>query len=625
MHRRSLIGAGLGAPFLRSLPAGAQDAPAVSPGRRSHGLALHGTPALPAGFPHWPWVNPDAPKGGEMVRWALGSFDSFNPFVLRGTPGAGLNALQNGILWESLTERSTDEANTAYCHLAAVVEVAADHTWVAFELRTEARWHDGKPVLAEDVTWTFATLMEKGRPLYRAYWGDVAEVKAESARRVLFRFKNGDNHELPSVLGELPVLPKHWWEGRDFGRPTLDLPLGSGPYRLEKFEPGRSITWRRVPDYWGANLGTRKGTQNFDSIRYEYFRDNTVALEAFKAGQVDLRQENIAKEWATGYDFPAVRQGLVKKAELPHQNPMGMQSFTMNLRRPLFADARVRQALGLVFDFEWLNANLFYGSYRRTESFFQNSELASSGLPQGRELAILERYRGRVPEQVFTTPYKEPVTDGSGNNRDNLRRALALLKEAGWEVKERKLVNAQGQQFSFEILLGEPSMERLALPYVQWLQRIGVEARVRTVDPAQYQVRSDAYDYDMTVDVIGQSLSPGNEQREFFSCAKAAEPGGRNTAGICDPVIDELIELVIAAPDREELIQRTRALDRVLLWHHYVIPMYHLAAYRLAWWAKFGRPPRNPKHGLGVEGWWWDPQRAAAVEAGKRTSPPAAR
>ncbi len=496
---------------------------------------------------------------------------------------------------------------------------------MAFELNPAARWHDGKAVLAEDVAWSFTTLMEKGRPLYRAYWGDVAEVKAESARRVLFRFKNGNNHELPSVLGELPVLPKHWWQGRDFARPTLDLPLGSGPYRLEKFEPGRSITWRRVPDYWGANLGTRRGTQNFDVIRYEYFRDNTVALEAFKAGQVDLRQENIAKEWATGYDFPAVRQGLVKKAELPHQNPTGMQSFTMNLRRPLFADARVREALGLVFDFEWLNANLFYGGYSRTESYFQNSELASSGLPQGRELAILEKYRGRVPPEVFITPYREPVTDGSGNNRDNLRRALALMKQAGWEVKDRKLVNAQGQQFSFEILLGEPSLERLALPYVQWLGRIGVEARVRTVDPAQYQVRADAYDFDMTVDVIGQSLSPGNEQREFFSCAKAAEPGGRNTAGICDPVVDELVELVIAAPDREELIQRTRALDRVLLWHHYVIPMYHLAAYRLAWWDKFGQPPRNPKYALGVEAWWWDPQRAAAVEAGKSAAPPAAR
>ena len=625
LHRRTLLGASLVAPLLPALPARAQSQPPGA-GRRSHGLALHGTPDLPPGFPHWPWVNPNAIKGGEMVRWSLGSFDSFNPFILRGTPAAGLNALQNGILWESLLARSTDEASAAYCHLAAELELAGDHTWVAFEIRPEARWHDGKPVLAEDVAWSFTTLMQHGRPLYRAYYADVAEVKAESPRRVLFRFKDGNNHELASILGELPVLAKHWWAARDFTRPTLDLPLGSGPYRLERFEPGRSITWRRVANYWGADIGTRKGTANFDSIRYEYFRDNTVALEAFKAGQVDLRQENIAKEWATGYDFPAVRQGSVKKSEIPHQNPVGMQSFTMNLRRPLFADARVRQALGLVFDFEWLNANLFYSSYKRTQSFFQNSELASSGLPQGRELTILLAFRGRVPEQVFTTEYKEPVTDGSGNNRDNLRRALALLKTAGWEVKDRKLINAAGQPFSFEILLGEPSLERLALPYVQWLGRIGVEARVRTVDPAQFQVRMDAYDYDMTTDVIGQSLSPGNEQRDFFNSAKGREPGGRNTAGIADPVVDELIELVINAPDRDELIQRTRALDRVLLWHHYVIPMYHLAAFRLAWWDKFGQPPRNPKYSLAIDAWWWEPQRADAVDAAKRaaSSPPPA-
>jgi microcin C transport system substrate-binding protein len=497
------------------------------------------------------------------------------------------------------------------------MEVADDWTWAAFELRPEARWHDGQPITAEDVAWSFDALMKQGRPSYRAYWADILEAKAESPRRVVFRFRDGNNHELPMIIGEMAVMPKHWWQGRDFARPMLDIPLGSGPYRLERFEAGRSLVYRRVPEYWGANLGTRKGTSNFDTVRYEYFRDNTVAFEAFKAGQVDLRQENIAKEWATGYDFPAVRQGLVKKEAIPHQNPVGMQSFTMNLRRQLFQDARVREALGLVFDFEWLNANIFYGAYKRTTSFFENTELAARGLPQGRELEILQKYRGKVPEQVFTTEFKLPTTDGSGNNRENLRKALALMKEAGWEVKERRLVNAKGEPFSFEILLGEPSLERLALPYVQWLGRIGVEARVRTVDPAQYQVRMDSFDYDMTTDVIPQSLSPGNEQREFFSCAKANDPGGRNLAGICDPVVDALVDLVISAPTREELVQRCRALDRVLLWHYYVIPQYHLAAFRLAWWDKFGRPPRNPRYGLAIDAWWWDPQRAAAVEAGR--------
>jgi microcin C transport system substrate-binding protein len=377
--------------------------------------------------------------------------------------------------------------------------------------------------------------------------------------------------------------------------------------------------FRRVPDYWGANLGTRKGTSNFDVLRTEYFRDNTVAFEAFKAGQVDLRQENIAKEWATGYDFPAVRDGLVKKQAIENESPVGMQSFTMNLRRPLFQDARVREAFNLVFDFDWLNANIFYNAYKRTTSYFENTELAARDLPQGRELEILQKYRGRVPEPVFTASAREATIPG-GSNRDNLRKALSLLKEAGWEVKERRLVNAQGQPFSFEILLGEPSMERLALPYVQWLGRLGVEARVRTVDPAQYQVRMDAFDYDMTVDVIPQSLSPGNEQREFFSSAKADDPGGRNLAGIKNPVVDELVDLLIAAPTREELVQRCRALDRVLLWHHYVVPQYFLAAFRLAWWDKFGLPPRNPRYGLAIDAWWWDPQRAAAVEAGKRNA-----
>jgi microcin C transport system substrate-binding protein len=614
MQRRTLL----------TLPALALALPSVAPAqpasRRSHGLALHGVPALPEGFPHWPWVNPAAPKGGEMVRWALGSFDSMNPFILRGTAAAGLNGLLNGMIWETMLDRSSDEVGTSYCHLARSVEVAGDWTWTAFDIRPEARWHDGRPLTAEDVLWTWATLQQHGRPLFRSYWSDVAEVTAEGTHRVRYRFKHGNNHELPSIVGEMPILPKHWWQGRDFARPSLDIPLGSGPYRVEKFEPGRSITWRRVPDYWGANLGTRKGTANFDSIRFEYFRDSTVALEAFKAGQVDLRQENIAKEWATGYDFPAMRQGLVKRAEIPHSNSSGMQSFTMNLRRPLFRDARVREALDLVFDFEWLNANIFYGSYKRTQSFFANSELACRGIPEGRELAILAPFRGRVPEAVFTTEFKEPVTDGSGNNRDNQRRALALLKAAGWEVKERKLVNAAGQHFTFEILLGEPSLERLALPYVQWLGRLGIEARVRTVDPAQYQVRMDSYDFDMTTDVIPQSQTPGNEQREFFHSAKANDPGGRNIAGIADPVVDALVELVVNAPSREELVTRTRALDRVLLWNRFVVPMYHLPAWRLAWWDKFQQPPRTPRYALAVDAWWFDPQKAAAVEAGRRAA-----
>lgn len=622
MQRRDLLASGLALgltlPALRPEAAraqgGAGPAETASGGPvRTHALSLLGDPALPPGFTHWPWVNPDAPKGGEVVLTALGSFDSFNGYILRGTAAVGL-----GNLYDTLLKESADEASTEYCHLAGMIELPPDRMGVAFEIRPEARWHDGRPVTAEDVVFTFNALRQHGRPFYRAYWAEVSEVVAEGPRRVAFRFRTNENRELALILGQMPVLPKHWWEGRDFARPMLDIPLGSGPYRIERFEAGRGITYRRVADYWSRDLPTMRGTNNFDVMRYEYFRDSTVALEAFKAGQIDFRTENIAKEWATAYDFPAVRRGLVKKDEIRHELPTGMQAFVVNLRRPLFQDARVRRALAEVFDFEWMNQNLFYGSYARTASFFSNSELASSGLPQGQELAVLERFRGRVPEEVFTQEYRLPATDGSGNNRDGARRALDLLRQAGWTVRDRRLVNAQGQPFEFEILLNGPSFERVALPYVQWLQRLGMNPRVRTVDPAQYQVRIDAFDYDMTVDVMGQSLSPGNEQRDYWTCEKARQNGSQNVAGICDPAIDEMVELIVNAPDRDALVARTRALDRVLLWHHYVIPHWHSRTFRIAWWDKFGRPPRNPRYALALDTWWVEGGREGAVEQGKR-------
>jgi microcin C transport system substrate-binding protein len=607
MRRRSLLASAavLAAP---ALPAAAQ-AP-----RRTHALSLLGDPQLPRDFPHWPWVNPEAPKGGEIALTALGSFDSLNAFILRGTPAVGL-----GLIYDTLLQESADEPSTEYAHIAETIELPADGMGVVFELRASARFHDGRPITAEDVVWTFNTLRASGRPFFRAYWGDVTEVVAESPRRVAFGFRGNENRELALILGQMPVLPKHWWEGRDFARPLLEAPLGSGPYRIGRFEAGRTIVYERVADYWASDLGTRRGTNNFDRMRYEYFRDATVALEAFKAGQIDFRTENVARDWATAYDFPAARRNLVRREEIPHEIPTGMQAFVVNLRRPLFQDRRVRQALIEVFDFEWLNANIFFGSWTRTQSFFSNSELASSGLPTGAELAVLERFRGRIPEEVFTTPHRLPVTDGSGNNRDGLRRALDLLRQAGWTVRERRLVNARGERFEFEILLNTPTFERVALPYVQWLQRLGVEARVRTVDPAQYQVRIDAFDFDMTVDSMGQSLSPGNEQRDYWTCAKARENGSQNVAGICDPAIDGLVELVINAPDRESLVARTRALDRVLLAHAFVIPQWHGRVFRIAWWDKFGRPPRNPRFGLGLEGWWVDPRREAALAEARRS------
>jgi microcin C transport system substrate-binding protein len=616
MRRRDLFPLSLALGLAPAAARAATPAGAAAPGQavRTHALSLLGEPQLPADFTHFPWVNPDAPKGGEIARWALGSFDSFNPFIIRGTAAVG-----STLIYDTLLRESADEASTEYPYLAQWIELPADRKGVSFELNPAARWHDGRPLTAEDVVWTFDTLRQHGRPFFRAYYADVTEAVAESPRRVTFRFRSDENRELALILGQLPVLPRHWWEGRDFARPILEAPLGSGAYRIERFDAGRSIVYRRVEEWWAKDIPTMRGTQNFDVTRFEYFRDNTVALEAFKAGQIDFRTENVARDWATGYDFPARRRGLVKLEEIRHELPTGMQAFIVNLRRPLFQDQRVRRALVELFDFEWMNTNIFFGAYTRTSSYFSNSELASSGLPQGREKEILEGFRGRIPDSVFTTEFRLPVTDGSGNNREGLRRALTLLQQAGWRVQDRRLVNAQGRPFEFEILLVSPTFERVALPYVQALQRVGMTVNVRTVDPAQYQRRMDSFDYDMTVGGQGQSLSPGNEQRDFFTCAKAREEGSRNASGICDPAIDALVELVISAPDREELVARTRALDRVLLSHDFLIPHWHIQSFRVAYWDKFGRPPRNPRFDIGLDSWWIDPARERALAEARRT------
>ena len=617
MRRRDLLSlsAALGLPptaLRAATPAGGSAAPGQA--IRTHALSLLGEPALPATFTHFPWVNPDAPKGGEIALTALGSYDSFNQFIIRGTAAVGM-----GLIYDTLLKESADEASSEYPYLAQWIDLPADRLGVSFEINPAARWHDGRPVTAADVVWTFNALRQHGRPFYRSYYGDVTEVVAEGERRATFRFRSTENRELALILGQMPVLPAHWWASRDFTRPILEPPLGSGAYRIERFDAGRSIVYRRVEDWWARDIPSMKGTQNFGAYRYEYFRDNTVALEAFKAGQIDFRTENVARDWATAYDFPARRRGLVKLDEIRHQLPTGMQAFAVNLRRPLFQDIRVRRALVEMFDYEWMNANLFFGAYARTQSYFSNSELASSGLPTGRELQILEGFRGRVPNEVFTQEFRLPVTDGSGNNRDGIRRALALLQQAGWQVRDRRLVNAQGQRFEFEILLNTPTFERVALPYVQWLERLGMVVRVRTVDPAQYQTRIDAFDYDMTVDSMGQSLSPGSEQRDYFTCAKAQENGSQNVAGICDPAIDELVDLVVNAPDREELVARTRALDRVLLWNHFIVPQWHIQSFRIAYWDKFGRPERNPRYNLGLDSWWIDPAKERALADARRS------
>ncbi len=578
----------------------------------TYGISLIGPLKLPADFSHFPAADPGAPKGGTVALASVGSFDSLNPFIVRGSPAAGI-----GRVWDTLLADNPDEASTSYAHVAESIDVAADHKSVTYKIRQEAHFNDGTPVLASDVVWSFNTLRDQGRPLYRTYWGDVADAQAPDPHTVVFHFKTDQNRELPMILGQIPVLPEHWWKGRDFSAPLTDAPLGSGPYKVDHADFGRTIVYRRVADYWAANLPTGRGLNNFDTIRYEYFRDPTVAFEAFKAGQVDFRQENSAKNWSTGYDFPALTKGLVKREALPEKLPTGMQAFAMNTRRDVFKDVRVREALNQVFDFQWMNKNLFYGLYTRTDSYFSNSDFASSGVPQGAELALLEPFKDKLPPDLFTTPFKLPETDGSGNNREGLRRALELLKDAGWTVKDRKLVNAAGQQMSFEILLDEPAFERIGLPYSQWLSRLGIDAHIRTIDVAQFQKRMDDLDFDVAVAAIGESESLGNEQVDFWSCQSANMPGTQNVAGICSPVVDALVNDVVNAKDHDDLVTAAHALDRVLLWGWYMVPQWHLQQVWVAYWNRFGHPAQPVRTGLDFAAWWVDPAVAGATDAAR--------
>jgi len=581
---------------------------------RSHAIAMHGEPRYPADFPHFDYVNPLAPKGGDVKFAATGTFDSFNGFIIKGNPASGL-----GLIYDTLLTSSADEAFTEYGLLAETVETDAERTYVAFTLREDAYWHDGKPITADDVIWTFNTLVEKGSPFFRYYYGSVDTVERLDERTVKFTFNPGDNRELPLILGQLTVLPKHYWEGREFDATTLEVPLGSGPYMVESFEPGRYIVYRRNPKYWGADHPVNVGLYNFDTIRYDYYRDATIQIEAFKGGEFDFRAENSSKAWATAYNIPEVDAGVIVKEELPHERASGMQGFVFNSRRDKFKDPRVREALAYVFDFEWSNENLFYGQYSRTRSYFDNSELAARGLPEGEELEILERFRGKVPDAVFTTEFNPPTTDGSGRIRANLKAAVDLLKQAGWEIRDRKLTNVEtGEVMTFEILLVSPLFERIVNPMVKNYGRIGIDVSVRTVDAAQYRRRLDSFDFDVVTSVWGQSLSPGNEQRDFWSTDAATRNGSRNLAGIQDPVIDELIELVIAAPDRESLIQRVRALDRVLQWGHWVIPQFHSKVDRVIYWDKFGHPEQTPTTGVSVLRWWVDDGKAQTLPERRR-------
>lgn len=571
---------------------------------------MNGVPKYAPGFTHFDYARPDAPKGGHVRLAATGTFDSFNPFIVKGNSADGL-----GLLFDTLTEQALDEPFTEYGLVAETMDVAPDRSFVIFRLREAARFHDGSPILASDVVFTFRTLVAQGSPLYAQYYADVDRVEATGPREVTFFLKPEASRELPLILGQLPVLSEASWKGRDFAASSLDIPLGSGPYRIKEFKAGQRLTFERDPNYWGRDLPVNKGRHNFDTITYDYYRDLTVTLEAFKAGEYDYRQEFNSKQWATGYTGPAVDKGLIHIESIPHKLSQGMQGFIFNTRRELFADSRVRQALNFAFDFEWSNKNLFYSQYTRSRSFFSNSDMASSGVPSAEEQALLAPLD--LPREVSTQAFALPESDGSGNIRENLRVAADLLRQAGWAVENGRLIK-NGRPFEFEMLLVQADFERVVLPFQRNLARLGITMRVRMVDTSQYLERLSTFDYDMIVGSFGQSLSPGNEQRSFWHSASADMPGSRNYCGIKSPAIDALVDLVVTAPDRPSLILRCKALDRALLWGWYVIPQWHVRSWRVAYWDKFGRPGKTAEYGLDFQSWWIDPAKEQALAARRR-------
>lgn len=585
-----------------------------------HALSLFGKVKYPADFKRFDYVNPEAPKGGVARQIAVGTFDNFN-IVVSGVKGQVAGAV--AFIYESLLTPALDEVSTEYGALAEAVSHPDDFSFVTYRLRSQAQWHDGKPVTADDVIFSLDSF-KKHHPMYSAYYSHVVKAEKVGEREVKFVFDAPGNRELPQIVGQLTVLPKHWWEGtdpqgrkRDVSATTLEVPLGCGPYRVKEFVAGRSIALERVKDYWGRDLPANVGRNNFDELRYEYFRDATVAIEAFKADQVDWRTENSAKNWATAYDFPAVSEKRVILEEFANRSSGVMQAFVPNLRRAKFSDPRVRRALNYAFDFEEMNKQIFYGQYKRINSYFDGiDELMATGLPQGKELEILETVRAEVPPEVFTTAYTNPVGGSPEAVRDNLREALRLFKEAGYEVRDRKLIDVKtGTQFSLELLNSDPSFERITLFYKPSLERLGIAVSVRTVDPTQYENRTRDWDFDVVTNSWGESQSPGNEQREFWSSKTAGIAGSRNIAGIKNPAIDKLIERVIYARDRDDLVAATKALDRVLLWNHYVVPQWTYTKVRTARWDRFGRPSELPRYGQSGFPfiWWHDADKAARI------------
>lgn len=578
-------------------------------------------------FERYDYVNPDAPKGGTLNTAAFGTFDSFNPFIVRGTPAAGLTSF-GGLLWETLMQQSLAEPGTSHPLIAEAFKYPDDYSSATYRLNPDARWHDGEPITAEDVVWSLGVLKEIS-PQHNRYFANVTEAVALSEHEVEFHFDQAGNRELPHIMGDLPVLPKHWWEGtdaqgreRDISLPTLQPPLGSGPYRIKSFRPGSEIVWERVDDYWAADMPVNIGRNNVDLRRYTYFQDDNAEFLAFQKGGIeDVRRELSTRRWSQDYDFPAVKAGDVIKREFTSSSIEGMQAFVFNMREPRFADRRVREALTHAYNFEEQNRTHFFGLNKRFGSYFEKSELAATGLPQGQELEILEEFREQLPPELFTEEFELPVFDSPQAERQHLREAVRLFDEAGWEIRNGRMVNKKtGEPFRIEFLGNSPTAEVITSGIIPNLRRIGIDATLRIVDTSQYIQRVQNFDFDATTGRFPQSLSPGNEQRDYWSSEAADIPGSRNLAGIEDRVVDALVDKIIYAKDREELVATTRALDRVLLWSYFMVPQYYQPTLRYAYWNKFGIPEKQPEYvGVDIESWWIDPEREAALAAKYRS------
>lgn len=582
------------------------DTATTNPITRSHAIAMHGDLKYPANFRHFQYANPNAPKGGRIKRSAIGTFDSLNPFIAKGNADGHV-----GLIYDSLMSQSADEAFSMYGLVAESVEYPKDRSWIIFHINPKAQFHDGVAIKASDVVFSFNILMEKGSPQYQQYFAGVDRVEPLDRQRVKFSFKPGDNHELALIVGSISVLPEHHWQNKDFSKSSLDIPLGSGPYKIKQLEAGRFIVFERAKNYWAKSLAVNKGLYNFDEIRFDYYRDRNVELEAFKAGEYDIRVEYTSKSWATEYTGRNFDNGRIQKQELTDHTPQGLQAFIVNLRRKPFNDPAFRRAMVLAFDFEWSNRNLFYGAYSRAYSYFTNSELAATGLPSGRELEILNSHRDQLSPAVFNQAYTIPATDGSGRDRQNLITAQALLKDAGYQIIDGKLhAPNTDSPIAMEFLTFSPQFERIINPYIHNLKKLGVTAQLRIVDTSQYVNRLREFDFDITTLRRGQSQSPGNEQRNMWTCQAAKTKSSANYSGICDPVIDQLVEGIISAPNREELVAQTKALDRVLLHHNYAVPQWYNQNHRIAYWNKFSRPPISAAFDSAFEvnlsTWWLD-------------------